>query len=388
MWNRWWNQLRLTWEMGVGSNRREVAAVVSSLQKSMKKRIRPPLSASDKELVSHIRRETEHSNRDNLRRTQAYLDIYHRFPEIHWALLAHCVSRNGGWAMTDVQGEWFLHIASTTDSSRFFAYLERANWLIFQDAYPQLLLYQEGKQVHRDLTHLLHDFGVSGFMQWTWQRFWQTGNSALLTRALIINEQNYIEPRVVQSPSFQSTVASSIQYQLQSFLNLNQVLLPYQKGSQVRLAGTTMQEFGSVDDRIQTGLRLYQTLFQDRLLHQAIVRFMCDVPHTGSRADFWPDVFTTTRPSTFSTPYRSRFFGTADPGRKIYSPKLEAVWPPVEHPPAEPGDWFQDLRHVVYLFDETPRQPSDITDEYVQSIRTIEALIIAKDTAKAVIPGG
>lgn len=64
------------------------------------------------------------------------------------------------------------------------------------------------------------------------------------------------------------------------------------------------------------------------------------------------------------------------------------VWPPVEHPCAEPGEWFQDLRHVVYLFDEIPRQPFDIADEYVQSIRTIEALITARDTAKAVIPRG
>ncbi|UTW69707.1 DUF2515 family protein [Anaerobacillus sp. HL2] len=39
-----------------------------------------------------------------------------------------------------------------------FLTYERANWLIFSDAYPQLLLYEKSKQLQKPCFHLLKFF--------------------------------------------------------------------------------------------------------------------------------------------------------------------------------------------------------------------------------------
>ena len=48
------------------------------------------------------------------------------------------VSRNGGWNMTDLKGDLYTRILSESINSYFF-FLERGNWLIFQDVYPSIL---------------------------------------------------------------------------------------------------------------------------------------------------------------------------------------------------------------------------------------------------------
>jgi hypothetical protein len=58
------------------------------------------------DLVAEIRHQTAVHNRNNLTRTKAYLDFYREHPELEWAFLAHMVSRNSGWNMTDLHGEW------------------------------------------------------------------------------------------------------------------------------------------------------------------------------------------------------------------------------------------------------------------------------------------
>lgn len=94
-------------------------------------------------LIEKIRECTEELNKNNMTRTNNYLDFYIRHQEIHWALLGHLVSRNGGWNMTDLQGELLSNLLSEQERQDFFSFLERGNWLIFQDIYPQFLLYEE-----------------------------------------------------------------------------------------------------------------------------------------------------------------------------------------------------------------------------------------------------
>ena len=36
--------------------------------------------------------------------------FFRKYPEIKWALLAGLVSRNAGWNMCDLEGEWLPHI--------------------------------------------------------------------------------------------------------------------------------------------------------------------------------------------------------------------------------------------------------------------------------------
>lgn len=63
------------------------------------------LATTEQDTIAEIRRKTAASNADNLDRTSTYLTFFHKHPEVHWSLLAHLVSRNAGWSMTDLRGE-------------------------------------------------------------------------------------------------------------------------------------------------------------------------------------------------------------------------------------------------------------------------------------------
>ncbi|WP_429791287.1 DUF2515 family protein [Brevibacillus brevis] len=69
--------------------------------------------------------------------------------------------------------------------------------------------------------------GVSVFMQSYWQEFLTSKDSARITHALIVNEQQYIEQRVVQKPFTLNRIFASFAFVAQSALSMNQVLIPY-----------------------------------------------------------------------------------------------------------------------------------------------------------------
>ena len=68
------------------------------------------------------------------------------------------VSRNGGWNMTDLKGGLLSRLLTKKEVESFFTFLERGNWLIFQDAYPQFLVYEESKKRGKNLFYLLSSF--------------------------------------------------------------------------------------------------------------------------------------------------------------------------------------------------------------------------------------
>lgn len=122
------------------------------------------LSQQEEQIVQEIRQKTQALNCNNVKRTMAYLEIFERNPELEWALLAHMVSRNAGWSMTDVKGDWCSRMLEDKEAEDYFRFLERANWLIFQDAYPQLLLYELCKKWKETRFHLLQSFLISGYV--------------------------------------------------------------------------------------------------------------------------------------------------------------------------------------------------------------------------------
>jgi hypothetical protein len=329
--------------------------------------------------VEDIVKRAQQANRNNITRANAYLQFYTECPEVHWALLAHVVSRNGGYDMTDLKGEWFSRVSTGGQPEKFFSLLERANYLIFGDAYPQLLLYQAGRNRQRNLSYLLPAFGVSTFMRPVWDHFWDTNDSEILTRALIVNEQNFIEERVIRNPKYQQSVLDSIQFKLQSLLNLTFILIPYASETGTRVAGCVVDDFAKVDDRIQTGITLYDTLFQHQANHDAMVEWLNSHPHTASRSDYWPECFSPHESLPKSEAYLPVFLDGRKSHRRVYSPKLQDVWTDVRHEPAEPGDWFRDLRHVRYVFEERKERPDDFTTKYIQSLQRVERLLVAKD---------
>lgn len=319
------------------------------------------LKNDEREIVQSIRRQTEERNRNNVTRTAAYLAFFQQHPSVHWAFLAHMVSRNGGWCMTDVKGSLLRPILPKGTANSFFDMFERSNWLIFHDAYPQLVLYDESIRRGTALFYLLPHFGVSRFMTAVWQHFWKERDESLLTVALIVNEQQYIEQRIVRHPHYRRTVLHTARYRLQCAFDFNQVVFPVtEQAEQPRLVGRTMHNFSNVKHRIKTGRKLYQILFHPNF-YRRIYEWAASHPHTGSRADYWPHRFAAEEPA----------------GRdKVYSPALSDVWPDIEHRPAEEGDWYQDASSLSVIPDVTAQREESfyVTDVYERSYRRLKLM--------------
>jgi hypothetical protein len=338
------------------------------------------ITKEDKAILQQIKRQTIEWNKNNVTRTKAYLDFYFQHPEIHWAFLGHMVSRNGGWNMTDLKGEILSKLLSSKERRTFFSFLERGNWLIFQDAYPQFLLYQESLKRNKPYFHLLSFFNVSLFMESIWNYFWGNRVESILTIALIINEQNYLEKRVIQNPLYKNEVFNTIEFKLQDVLSFNHILFPYMKDNVLRLAGQTLHQFDSVQERILLGKRLYTVLFNDNEILKNAEKWAKGTPHTGSRKDFWPHIFNNVHEGIPGKSYQLRLKSCIlRPGaRKIYSPSLQSAWRNVKHVEAEVGDWFVDV-HVLNYFSELEEPVNgEIENEYCKTLERLELAALAK----------
>jgi hypothetical protein len=335
------------------------------------------LTKSEAALLDQIRSVTEEHNVNNVTRTKAYLEFYLHHPEIHWAFLGHMVSRNGGWNMTDIKGEFLPRMLSKKERESFFAFLERGNWLIFQDVYPQFLLYEESLKRNKPLFHLLSFLNISTFMETLWNHFWLNQEPGTLTIALIINEQSYLEKRVVQNPLYQKGVLNKFKFILQDLLSFNHILFPFGKRN---LAGQTLHQFESLQERIMLGKRLYTVLFKNKDRLKQVLEWAKTHPHTGSRKDYWPHIFNNVNEGIPGFAYQSRLKACQlrTRARKIYSPALENAWKNVSQTEAEKGDWFEDHHVVEYLVDDNEKIVGEIKNEYCKTLERLELAAIAK----------
>ena len=169
-------------------------------------------SLEERKLIQNIFTETRKRNLDNISRTEAYSEFYQKYQEIDWSFLAHMVSRNAGYNMCDLEGQWFPHLLDQETRIKLFNTYERANWLIFQDAYPQLLLYHYSMLTKQSLFHLLKYFHVSLFMEKEWNQFWLYKDRKRLLYSLIINEQNVVQYPVVHHPFYRRYVFHSAHF--------------------------------------------------------------------------------------------------------------------------------------------------------------------------------
>ncbi|GAA0423207.1 MAG: DUF2515 family protein [Bacillota bacterium] len=232
--------------------------------------------------VHYITNSTKSRNRDNISRTTAYFNYYLQFPEIKWSYLASLVSRNAGYNMTDLLLPPYRFILGDKERERLFMTYERANWLIFSDAYPQLLIYQLSKQLREPVFQLLKVFHVSDFMIKEWHYFWKFSDEDRLLRALIINEQNVIHGPVIEQSFFKKRVFHKLPYVLQNLLLMNAVLLPTKS---TNLYGAYVQNFTSLTNRINLGKKLASILFTPSVYNETLA-FAIDCEHTGSRYDY------------------------------------------------------------------------------------------------------
>ncbi|GLB57953.1 DUF2515 domain-containing protein [Cytobacillus sp. NCCP-133] len=232
--------------------------------------------------IKHIKKMTAKKNMDNISRTDAYFHFYIKHPEIRWTFLASMVSRNAGWNMCDLEGNCFQKLIGKNLRDMLFFTYERANWLIFQDAYPQLLLYHYSTKMNKPMFHLLKKFNVSSFMEQEWLHFWRAGNEKRLMISLIINEQNVIQQPVMEHPVYKNKVFHTMIFAFQDYFHFSSVIFPTCNGE---LYGTSVNGFRSVSKRIDLGKRLAEILFDQRF-YNAIFKFASNTAHTGSRHDY------------------------------------------------------------------------------------------------------
>lgn len=338
------------------------------------------LSKEEIKLIERINKQTEVLNRNNLTRTRAYLDFYRSHPEIHWAFLGHMVSRNGGWNMTDLKGEFLSLLLTGKEQASFFSFLERGNWLIFQDAYPQFLLYEESVKRGKSLFHLLSQFQVSTFMETIWNHFLVHQNRYILTMSLVINEQSYLEKRVVQNSIYKNKVLDTLEFKLQDLFSFTHILFPFKKGEKIKMVGQPLRQFESLNERILLGKRLYALLFQNKNRLAGSLKWAVSQPHTGSRQDYWPHLFHQVKEGVPGKGYKLRIHsckikrGTP----RLFSSQLPYAWKDVNQAAAEPGDWFHDWRIIDYLIEQEENIDGEIEHEYCQALERLELAVMAK----------
>jgi hypothetical protein len=370
--------------MGIRVLKKELKMSLKHTDKPLKPEAELP--EQDQRLIRDIKERTRRLNLNNVTRTMAYWDYYRKHPEIHWALLGHMVSRNGGWNMTDLKGELLSKLLSDGEQNDYFLFLERGNWLIFQDVYPQFLLYEESLKREASLFDLLPYFHVSVFMEAMWKCFWTHGDRYLLAIALVINEQSYLEKRVIQHPHYQKTVLETITFKVQDLLGLNQILFPYCSkmdkvpGQAPELIGQTLYLFASLHERILLGKRLYDLLFGRSEMLQGIINWAAAHPHTGSRKDYWPHLFNDVNESVPGTPYKRRTEACQlkAGANRLFSPQLQYAWKNIEHAEAEIGDWFADWKIFIYLIDLDEHANGEICHAYCKTLEKIELAVMAK----------
>jgi hypothetical protein len=292
----------------------------------------------DDVLISKIRDQTKKENVNNITRTKAYLNFYIEYPEIEWAFLASMVSRNAGWNMTDLITETFRELLPANMAHYLFQTYERANWFIFSDAYPQLLIYHYSKVNRRPFFHLLRFFHISTFMHDEWFHFWKFGDKTRLRTALIINEQNIIQKPVIEEPFFKIRVFHSIPYILQERLRLNSVLFPTTNG---QLYGLFIHQFTKVSARIHIGKQLAKILFHPGYFHQ-FYQFAMNVPPTGSRLEY------------------EQFF--LEP--MIENTPLESHFSNVKHENKVHFDWYNGKSIPKKWWEEVKIQPKNIREVF------------------------
>ena len=218
--------------------------------------------------------ELDERNVDNLRRTDSYLQLYsytvQHPPDEPWVLMAHLVSRNAGYLMTDLARAIARTPALAQAATNLFELLERANYLIFYDAWHHVLTARiagvDGLAVDRSTARA----------RTAWRRHAEAYDERRLVLDLVANEQHLIEHRVVHHPRF--ALARTMLAAIEASGRDKPVVMPG-RDVEVRVG-----DFASVDARIEAGRRLYDEILVDRGVRAELFAWAQAHPHTGSRS--------------------------------------------------------------------------------------------------------
>ncbi|WP_162356359.1 DUF2515 family protein [Metabacillus mangrovi] len=316
------------------------------------------MNTFESEIIRIVSRKTERANYDNISRTNAYLQYYRRNPEIMWSFLASMVSRNAGYNMTDLHSPCFVSALKSELRDQLFMAYEDANWLIFSDAYPQLLIYEESRKTGIPLFKLLSAWRVSPFMIKEWEGFFAAQDQERLLTSLIINEQHLIDRPILRHPVFRRAVFTSFVYRFQDMFHFSTVLFPTLKGE---LHGYSVSGFKNKNTRIELGKKLGRLLLKSRCSSEFYL-FARAVPHTGARFDY------------------EQFF----PDRRVpQTPILRMLYPAVcHHIDDYKRDWFHGEDLSRYYFNEEQDGRSELTDWFRRKRNQLQLFSTLKEYAR------
>lgn len=307
-----------------------------------------PSSINDEMMIRIVSQQVFKGNQDNISRTKSYQHYYLIHKEIRWAFLASMVSRNAGWNMCDLYSSTFSAIVDQPLREKMLLTYERANWLIFRDAYPQLLLYHYSTILKRSWFHLLEKFSVSQFMIEEWEYFWKVKNEQRLMNALIINEQNIIQKPVINHPLYRRKVFFSPLFYLQELFHYSCVIFPTVGGE---LYGASVIQFRSLEKRIELGKKLAAILFHPDL-YPYFIQFARNTEHTGSRYDY------------------EQYFSF---GKSRDTPFLRAAFPLIEHHISRMEDWSKGKKvNQIWLHSDDNSKHAAMTKWFLKKRQQIQ----------------
>lgn len=222
--------------------------------------------------------ELDERNRDNVSRTASYLELYawtrDHGRELPWVLMAHLVSRNAGYQMSEIA----RHLARPgiepyqAEALRWlFVLLERGNFLIFWDAWWHVLHALAGR------AGALSAPRTPRFMIDAWARHAAAPDERTLVLDLVTNEQNLIERRAVHHPDLaQGRLAIDL---LEASGRERPLHFPAADAPPITVGG-----FRVLERRIAAGTRIFDEVVADGARRDAMFAWALAHPHTGSRA--------------------------------------------------------------------------------------------------------
>ncbi|WP_406686861.1 DUF2515 family protein [Rossellomorea vietnamensis] len=316
-----------------------------------------------KEWIYDVNHLVDEYNQDNISRTKAYQTFFLLHPEIKWSFLASMVSRNAGWNMTDLKGDIFPDLLSNKTCDLLFMTYERANWSIFQDAFPQLLLYHYSTLYKKKMFHLFQHFHISHFMEEEWNRFWEERDERRLVQSLIINEQHLIQGPVIEHGLYKRKVFGSSLFFIEDHLHFSSVLFPTLHGD---LYGASVHGFRKVENRIKLGNLLFELLFHPDY-HSLFLEFALKVEHTGTRTD-----------------YEKYCRGVPETN----TPVLKKAYGPITHNWAHHKDWSVN-KIIEGNWYEKQELPVDVimTKWFFHKQRQLQKMAVTKKFFKGIWPG-
>jgi hypothetical protein len=106
------------------------------------------------------------------------------------------------------------------------------------------------------------------------------------------------------------------------------------------------------------GKGLYAMLFGVEQVYTQVLEFARAVPHRGSRAEYWPGLFTAHEDEAGEAELYSQELLDQEwlvEGQRLYSPELLAVWGDTPYEPITRQDWLQNRDCLGHL--TIPRRP-------------------------------